>query len=172
MAAYGAQLKQGKSEDEAKAYLKDLFDHVPVQDKSAREALQTFVGGKGDVLLSYENEAIAAQQAGEDVEYVVPAETILIENPLAVTEEAASSDDGAGLLRLPLHARGPGDLRLQGLPPGRRGRRRRGPVPHAGRASSRSPTWAAGTQVNDTFFATDGSVMATIEQSLGISTSK
>ena len=72
MAAYGAQLKQGKSEDEAKAYLKDLFDHVPVQDKSAREALQTFIGGKGDVLLSYENEAIAAQQAGEDVEYVVP----------------------------------------------------------------------------------------------------
>ena len=64
---------------------------MPVQDKSAREALQTFVGGKGDVLLSYENEAIAAQQAGEDVEYIVPAETILIENPLAVTEDAASS---------------------------------------------------------------------------------
>lgn len=84
MAAYGAQLKQGRSAAEAAVYLSDLFQHVPVQDKSAREALQTFVGGKGDVLLSYENEAIAAQQAGEEVEYVVPEETILIENPLAV----------------------------------------------------------------------------------------
>ena len=65
MAAYGAQLKAGKSAAEAEAYLAELFKHVPVQDKSAREALQTFVGGKGDVLLSYENEAIAAQQAGE-----------------------------------------------------------------------------------------------------------
>ena len=79
--------------------------------RARREALQTFVGGKGDVLLSYENEAIAAQQAGEDVEYVVPAETILIENPVAVTEDAATSRGGQGVLRLPLHARGPEDLR-------------------------------------------------------------
>ena len=45
---------------------------MPVQDKSAREALQTFIGGKGDVLLAYENEAITAQQKGEDIDYVVP----------------------------------------------------------------------------------------------------
>jgi sulfate/thiosulfate-binding protein len=88
MAAYGAQLQQGKSADEAEAFLGELFKHVPVQDKSAREALQTFVGGKGDVLLSYENEAITAQQKGEDIDYVVPAETILIENPIAVTKDS------------------------------------------------------------------------------------
>jgi sulfate/thiosulfate transport system substrate-binding protein len=58
---------------------------VPVQDKSAREALQTFVGGKGDVMLAYENEAIFAKQAGQPIEYVVPDQTILIENPVAVT---------------------------------------------------------------------------------------
>ena len=57
-----------------------------MQDKSARESLQTFVGGKGDVLLAYENEAITAQQKGEELDYVVPDETILIENPIAVTE--------------------------------------------------------------------------------------
>jgi sulfate/thiosulfate transport system substrate-binding protein len=86
MAAYGAQLELGKSEEEAVEYLRDLFiDHVPVQDKSAREALQTFVGGKGDVMLAYENEAIFAQQAGQPLEYVVPDQTILIENPVAVT---------------------------------------------------------------------------------------
>jgi len=88
MAAYGAQLKAGKSEAEAKQYLKDLFGNVPVQDKSAREALQTFVGGKGDVLLAYENEAITAQQKGEDVDYTIPNGTILIQNPIAVTTDA------------------------------------------------------------------------------------
>ena len=63
----------------------------PCRTRARREALQTFVGGKGDVLLSYENEAIAAQQAGEAVDYVVPDETILIENPLAVTKDASDS---------------------------------------------------------------------------------
>jgi sulfate transport system substrate-binding protein len=84
MAAYGAQLEAGKSEAEAKEYLRQLIKQVPVQDKSAREALQTFVGGKGDVLLAYENEAITAQQKGEEVDYVIPPEgTILIQNPIA-----------------------------------------------------------------------------------------
>jgi sulfate transport system substrate-binding protein len=88
MAAYGAQLELGKSEDEAKDYLTQLFDHVPVLDKSARESLQTFSSGKGDVLLGYENEAILAQQQGEELDYVVPDETLLIENPLAVVNES------------------------------------------------------------------------------------
>jgi sulfate/thiosulfate transport system substrate-binding protein len=88
MAAYGAQIEQGKSEEEALDFIGQILDNTPVQDKSARESLQTFVGGKGDVLLSYENEAIAAQQAGEDLDYVIPDQTILIENPVAVLEDA------------------------------------------------------------------------------------
>src|SRR5918992_4440492 len=72
MAAYGAQLEQGKSPEQAQDYLAELFEHVPVLDKSAREALQTFSSGKGDVLLGYENEAILAQQQGEEVDYVIP----------------------------------------------------------------------------------------------------
>jgi sulfate/thiosulfate-binding protein len=89
MAAYGAQLKLGKTPAQALAYLRELFTkHVPVQDKSARDALQTFTGGKGDVLLSYENEAITAEQKGEKVDYVTPDQTILIENPVAVTKKA------------------------------------------------------------------------------------
>jgi sulfate/thiosulfate transport system substrate-binding protein len=88
MAAYGAQIKQGKTHEQAVEYLRELFKHVSVQDKSAREALQTFTGGKGDVLLAYENEAILAQEKGEDLDYVVPDQTILIENPVAVTKDA------------------------------------------------------------------------------------
>ena len=89
MAAYGAQLELGKTEDEAIEYLRQLLTNTPVQDKSAREALQTFSAGKGDVLLAYENEAIFAQNAGQPIEYVVPDQTILIENPAAVTVDAA-----------------------------------------------------------------------------------
>jgi sulfate/thiosulfate-binding protein len=88
MAAYGAQIAQGKTEAQATDYLKQLFKHVVVQDKSAREALQSFTGGKGDALISYENEAITAQQKGEKIDYVVPDATILIENPIAATASA------------------------------------------------------------------------------------
>ena len=88
MAGYGAQLRQGKSGDEAVEYLRKLFHNVAVQDKSARESLQTFSGGKGDVLIAYENEAITAQQKGEELDYVIPDETILIENPIAVVSES------------------------------------------------------------------------------------
>jgi sulfate/thiosulfate transport system substrate-binding protein len=68
-------------------FVKQLIGkHVKVQPKSGREALQTFAGGQGDVLISYENEAITAQQKGEQVDYVIPSQNILIENPIAVTK--------------------------------------------------------------------------------------
>ena len=82
----------GKSERERVEYLRRLFRNVSVQDKSAREALQTFVGGKGDVLLAYENEAILAQSKGEELDYVVPDQTILIENLIAVVSEGGNSE--------------------------------------------------------------------------------
>jgi sulfate/thiosulfate transport system substrate-binding protein len=88
MAAYGSQIKQGKSPVDALAYLKTLLQHVPVQDKSGRESLQTFLSGKGDVAITYENEAINAQQKGQSLDYVIPDQTILIQNPAAVTKDA------------------------------------------------------------------------------------
>ena len=94
MAGYGAQLEQGKTPEQAREYLKALFANVAVQDKSARESLTTFASGKGDVLLGYENEAIFAQRQGQSLEYVVPEQTILIENPVAVTEDASGAAQG------------------------------------------------------------------------------
>jgi sulfate/thiosulfate-binding protein len=91
MAAYGSQIAQGKSEAEATDYLEQLFKNVSVQDKAARDSLQTFTGGKGDVLIAYENEAITAQQKGEKLDYVIPDQTILIENPIATTTDASSN---------------------------------------------------------------------------------
>jgi sulfate/thiosulfate transport system substrate-binding protein len=91
MAAYGAQIKAGKTEDEAKAYLEKLFHQIVVQPKSARDALNAFVEGKGDVMIGYENEAITAQQKGEEVDYVIPDQTILIENPIAVVNTSKNA---------------------------------------------------------------------------------
>ena len=85
MAAYGAQIKAGDTDAQATDYLKALFKNVIVQDASGSKALADFVGGAGDVLLSYENEAIYAQAKGQAVDYVIPSDTLLIENPVAVT---------------------------------------------------------------------------------------
>jgi sulfate/thiosulfate-binding protein len=93
MAAYGALREQGRTDAEALDYLAALFKRVVAQDKSARESLQTFLSGKGDVILAYENEAIAAQQAGETLDYVVPDQTILIENPVAVIATSEHPDE-------------------------------------------------------------------------------
>jgi sulfate/thiosulfate transport system substrate-binding protein len=91
MAIYGSQIEQGKSEAEAQDFVKQVIANTSVQDDSARDSLNTFASGKGDVLVGYENEAIQAQQEGIEVDYVTPDSTILIENPIAVTEDAGSA---------------------------------------------------------------------------------
>jgi sulfate/thiosulfate transport system substrate-binding protein len=91
MAAYGAQLKEGKSPAQAQAYLKALFHNVVSQDSSARNALQTFLAGRGDALIDYENEAIADKKKGAAIDYVIPRDTILIQNPLAVVGSGSAA---------------------------------------------------------------------------------
>ncbi len=90
LAGYGAMLKEGKSPAEALAYVKTLLTkNVSVQDSSASAALQTFTSGKGDVLLDYESDAMAAQKAGEAVQIVYPRQTLLIQTPIAVLSGSA-----------------------------------------------------------------------------------
>ncbi|NUR08480.1 MAG: sulfate ABC transporter substrate-binding protein, partial [Nocardioidaceae bacterium] len=88
LAAYGHVLAQGGSEADAQAYLKKFFGNVAALPGSGRDATTAFQGGNGDVLLSYENEAILARQSGADFDYVVPPETLLIQNPGATTVDA------------------------------------------------------------------------------------
>ena len=99
MAAYGAWRKAGKTDKQAQANLLKLFKNVVVQDTSARNSLNTFLSGKGDVLLGYENEAIFANLKGQDVPYVIPRATILIENPIAVTKTSANKEKANQFLR-------------------------------------------------------------------------
>jgi sulfate transport system substrate-binding protein len=92
MAAYGAQLKEGKTPAAAQAYLKALFHNVVSQDSSARNALQTFLAGRGDALIDYEDEAISDQKKGAAIEYVIPSDTILIQNPIAVVSKGNTAE--------------------------------------------------------------------------------
>jgi sulfate/thiosulfate transport system substrate-binding protein len=89
LAGYGAASAKGTNQPAGVDYIKSLLKNVPVQDDSGRKALQTFVGGKGDAVITYENEAIFAKQKGQPVDYTVPNSTILIENPIAVTKNSA-----------------------------------------------------------------------------------
>jgi sulfate/thiosulfate-binding protein len=88
LAAYGHVLADGGSDADAEAYLEQFFEHVVALPGGGRDATTAFTGGTGDVLISYENEAILARQGGEDFDYIVPDQTLLIENPGAVLEDA------------------------------------------------------------------------------------
>jgi sulfate/thiosulfate-binding protein len=89
LAGYGAELKEGKSPADALAYVKTLLTkNVSVQPSSASSALQTFTSGKGDVLLDYESDALAAEKAGDNIQIVYPKQTILIQTPVAATVKA------------------------------------------------------------------------------------
>ena len=168
MAAYGAQLEAGKTPEQANAYLLELFRHVPVQDKSAREALQTFIGGKGDVMLAYENEAINAQQKEQAVDYVVPDSTILIENPIAVTTKAKQAATATAFVDF---------LRSE---PAQKLYAERGyrPVNQAAAAGAGFPEpsglftikdLGGWSDVNEKFFDKDAGIVAEIERKVGVS---
>jgi sulfate/thiosulfate transport system substrate-binding protein len=88
MAIYGSQINEGKSPAEAQDFVKQVLANTSVQDSSARDSLNTFASGKGDVLVGYENDAIQGKKDGVDLDYVIPDSTILIENPIAVTKDA------------------------------------------------------------------------------------
>ncbi|MGE5341097.1 MAG: sulfate ABC transporter substrate-binding protein [Candidatus Omnitrophota bacterium] len=91
-AIYGAGLKiseqKGKQDPEyAKTLLEKIQKRVKVMDESGRASVTTFENGIGDVLLTYENEAILRQVQGKDFPFIVPDATILIENPVAIVDK-------------------------------------------------------------------------------------
>jgi sulfate/thiosulfate transport system substrate-binding protein len=93
LAAWAWALKQpGGDEASAKAYLHELFQHVPVLDTSARAATTTFAQhGLGDVLIGWENEALLAirEKPDEGLTIVYPSVSILAEPPVAVVDQFA-----------------------------------------------------------------------------------
>ncbi|HTH95312.1 MAG TPA: sulfate ABC transporter substrate-binding protein, partial [Rhodocyclaceae bacterium] len=91
LAAWGYALKKNNGDqDKARAYVTELFKHVPILDSGARGATTTFVErGQGDVLLAWENEAyLAINELGPDkFDIVTPSISILAEPPVAVVDK-------------------------------------------------------------------------------------
>jgi sulfate/thiosulfate transport system substrate-binding protein len=88
LAAWGQVIESGGTEADAEAYLTSFFNNVVALPNSGRDATTAFLGGTGDVLMAYENEAILAHQNGEGFDYLIPETTMLIENPGAVLIDA------------------------------------------------------------------------------------
>jgi len=94
LAAWGWALQQpGASDATARAFVQNLFQHVPVLDAGARGATTTFVQrGLGDVLIAWENEAYLAiqEKSGDGLEIVAPSVSMLAEPSVALVHDVAA----------------------------------------------------------------------------------
>jgi sulfate/thiosulfate transport system substrate-binding protein len=169
MAAYGAQLNQGKNKAQATAYLTNLLKHTVAQPSSASTALQTFVSGEGDVLLDYEDDALYAQKKGEAVTIITPPQTILIQNPIAVSLKAANPSAAKAFVAYLLSPAGQKVWGKQGYRPvlPQVASQFKFPKPKTLFTIDSLGGW---TKVNTVFFTPTTGVVAKIEQGLGVST--
>jgi sulfate transport system substrate-binding protein len=111
--AHGA----GPSDNEAagKAFVTKLLDKAVALPDSASDALASFQAGNGNVLLAYESDSIAARAAGDDVDYIVPDDTLLIQNPAALTDSASPA--AQDFLKFQLSPAGQADYAKAGFRP-------------------------------------------------------
>ncbi|HEX6455058.1 MAG TPA: extracellular solute-binding protein [Solirubrobacterales bacterium] len=169
MAVYGSAIEEGDSPDQALAAVKTVLEKTVAQPGSGRDAFSAFSQGEGDVLLTYENEAIKAEKEGEDVEYVIPPSTIQIETPIAVTTDAPEpaaedfvnwlwSDEGQELWA----QNGYRPVNPKLVDP------KQFPTPKTLFKISQFGGWG---KVNDEFFDEETGSVAKIEGELGVSTS-
>lgn len=94
LALYGAQRRLGKTDKQAIAFVRKVFENVVSLDTSGRNATNTFLAGKGDVFITYENEARLAK-----LQYVIPRQTLLIEAPIAVLKDSENMDTAKTFVR-------------------------------------------------------------------------
>jgi len=92
LAGYTAERHLGKTDAQATDYVRKLFRNVVSQDTSGSNATNTFLSGKGDVLITYESEAINARLNGNNIQYVIPRQTMLIQLPIAVLQGSPNKD--------------------------------------------------------------------------------
>ena len=115
LAAWAHVTGQGGSDADAKAFVTKVLGNAVALPGSGNDALASFVAGNGDVLLAYENDSIAARAAGDDVDYIVPDDTLLIQNPVALTKDASSA--ASDFLKFQLSTAGQTDYAKAGFRP-------------------------------------------------------
>ncbi len=168
MAAYGAQLREGKTPAQAIAYLSAVLENTVAQPTSARNALQTFLAGEGDVLLDYESEAIPDQKKGDPIDYVIPSTTLLIQNPIAVVARGGTSASAQAFVNYLISPAGQLLWAKKGYRPviGSLVDPKQFPTPPGLFTIDSLGGWPT---VTKTFFATPNGVVTKIEQGQGVS---
>lgn len=98
LAPYAAKSNGGQDQQAGLDFVNRLVtEHIRTRPSSGREATDLFLQGTGDVLLSYENEAINIERQGKPVEHVNPPQTFKIENPVAVVTSSAHQEQANAL---------------------------------------------------------------------------
>jgi sulfate/thiosulfate transport system substrate-binding protein len=98
LAPYAAKSNGGQNPQAGLDFVTKLVtEHVKTRPGSGREATDVFLQGTGDVLISYENEAINSERQGKPVEHINPPQTFKIENPVAVVTSSAHLDKATAL---------------------------------------------------------------------------
>ncbi|MGV1086834.1 MAG: sulfate ABC transporter substrate-binding protein [Mycobacterium sp.] len=98
LAPYAVKSNGGQDQQAGLDFVSKLVsEHVKTRPGSGREATDVFLQGTGDVLISYENEAINIERQGKEVEHINPAQTFKIENPVAVVTTSAHLDKATAL---------------------------------------------------------------------------
>ena len=150
--------------------MRTLFQHNVSQDTSARNALNTFLAGKGDVLLTYESDAKSAQASGKSVFYAIPKATLQIETPIAAvnTGNKAEAAKFVNWLYTPAAQTiwAQNGFRPVDLSVAKQFKAQFPPRPQLFKIG-----YVGGwDKVNDVFFDPTSGVISKIEQSLGVST--
>lgn len=98
LAPYAAKSNGGQNEQAGLDFVTKLVtEHVKTRPGSGREATDVFLQGTGDVLISYENEAINVERQGKPVDHIIPPQTFKIENPVAVVTSSTHLDQATAL---------------------------------------------------------------------------
>jgi sulfate/thiosulfate-binding protein len=98
LAPYAAKSNGGQDAAAGLDFINKLVtEHVKTRPASGKDATTVFLQGSGDVLISYENEAINTERQGNPVEHINPPQTFKIENPVAVVTSSAHLEQANAL---------------------------------------------------------------------------
>jgi sulfate/thiosulfate transport system substrate-binding protein len=172
MAAYGAALASGDSTSAAQGYLKSLLKNTVAQPASASDAMETFLSGEGDVLLDYEDDAITSQRGGAPIDYIVPPQTILIQNPIAILSKSSHKAAAQAFVNYLLSEAGQELWAKEGYRPVIASAATAAGVSFQTPSDLFTITSLGGwTKVAKSFFDPQTGIVAKIEASIGVSTS-
>lgn len=119
LAAYGAAYLEEGDAGAAQALLGRIWENVRLLPPSARAAMSLFELGAGDALVTYEQDALRAQQRGVDLEIVIPARTVVAQHAVVVVDdnvtrrERAAAEDFVQFLLSEAGQQILGELRLR-----------------------------------------------------------